>query len=377
MTGPMQDVAFEAMIVGALDLDRTATGVVPRRLPANTRDQVADPFFGMMVTLPAGVRLHFATTSEWAELDVLLTRLELSDPEPRPTAFDVVIDDDLCESVTTFAGHRIVVAVATGSFDFVTGEPTTLRFDLRGAGPKDVEIWLPHAAHVELRALRVEVGAGFGASTRSARRRWIHYGSSISHCMEAERPIETWPAIVARLGDLDLQNLAFAGQCMLDQAVARTIRDLPADLISLKVGINLVNADSMRERVFRSALHGFLDTIRDGHPTTPIVLVSPIACPIVETAPGPTRAGSDGHFIAEPRPVELLEGALTLELIRAIEAEIVATRRAAGDEHLTLLDGLALFGLDEADDLPDALHPSPAGYRRIGERFHRLVVEGQ
>ena len=370
----MHEVAFESVIVGGLDLDRTDTGVVPRRLPADTRDQVTDPMFVMMVTLPAGVRLHFTTTSEWADLEVMLTRLEVDELERRPTAFDVVIDGQLQEPVSTFEGHRIVVSMATGSFDFVTGEATTLRFDLGGVGPKDVEIWLPHGTHTELRALRVDDGAGFGPSTQQRGPRWIHYGSSISHCIEAPRPIETWPAIAARLGGLDLQNLAFAGQCMLDQAVARTIRDLPADLISLKIGINLVNADSMRERAFRSALHGFLDTVRDGHPNTPIVLVSPIACPIVETVPGPTRAGNDGRFVAAPRPSELMDGALTLELIRAIESEIVATRQAAGDGQLTLLDGLQLFGLDEVDDLPDDLHPSPAGYRRIGERFHRLVI---
>ena len=74
---------------------------------------------------------------------------------------------------------------------------------------------------------------------------------------------------------------------MLDQFVARTIRDLPADLISVKAGINVVNGDTMRERTFGPALHGFLDTVRDGHPTTPIALVTPIVCPIVEDHPGP------------------------------------------------------------------------------------------
>jgi len=76
-------------------------------------------------------------------------------------------------------------------------------------------------------------------------------------------------------------SLGFAGQCMLDPFVARTIRDLPADVISLKVGINLVNADSMTDRTFGPALHGFLDQVRDGHPDTPILLVSPIHCPSV------------------------------------------------------------------------------------------------
>ena len=38
---------------------------------------------------------------------------------------------------------------------------------------------------------------------------------------------------------------------------------------------------------------------------------------------------------------------------------------------MTLVDGLALFGAadEERLPLPDALHPSPAAHRLIGERF--------
>ena len=87
---------------------------------------------------------------------------------------------------------------------------------------------------------------------------------------------------------VELTNLAFSGSAMLDPFTARTMRDHPADLISLKVGINLVNGDVMRMRAFRPAVDGFLDTIREGHPTTPIVVISPIWCEPVERAAGPT-----------------------------------------------------------------------------------------
>ena len=43
---------------------------------------------------------------------------------------------------------------------------------------------------------------------------------------------------------LDLTNLALGGQAHLDQYAARSIRDLAPDLISLKVGINVINVDS-------------------------------------------------------------------------------------------------------------------------------------
>ena len=43
-------------------------------------------------------------------------------------------------------------------------------------------------------------------------------------------------------------------EAQLDQFVARDIRDLQVDLVSLKVGINVVTADSMRERAFSKKL---------------------------------------------------------------------------------------------------------------------------
>lgn len=167
---------------------------------------------------------------------------------------------------------------------------------------------------------------------------------------------------------VDLLSLGFAGQCMLDPFVARTIRDLPADVISLKVGINLVNGDTMRDRTFGPALHGFLDTIREGHPDTPILVVSPIFCPSAEDRPGPTLPDRDGRFITVDGLGDLRLTCLTLTKIRSMIATIVSARREQ-DEHLHALDGLTLFGPDDADDLPDDLHPNAAGYVRLGERF--------
>lgn len=59
---------------------------------------------------------------------------------------------------------------------------------------------------------------------------------------------------------------------MLGPYTARTMRDPPAYLISAKIGVNLVNGDVMRLRAFTPAADGFLDTIREGHPATPILI---------------------------------------------------------------------------------------------------------
>jgi len=51
-------------------------------------------------------------------------------------------------------------------------------------------------------------------------------------------------------------------------------------------------------------------------------------------------------------------------------------QRAAGDPHLSYLDGLELFGVRDLETmpLPDLLHPGPAGHRRIGARVAALLT---
>jgi hypothetical protein len=150
------------------------------------------------------------------------------------------------------------------------------------------------------------------------------------------------------------------------------MRDRPADLLSLKCGINIVNGDTLRVRTFAPALHGFLDTVRDGHPDTPFLVVSPILCPTHEDAPGPTDS-TTGVIRSAASPVAREQGALTLGQIRDIVASVVKTRRDAGDTNLHYLDGRELFNESDVDDLPDGLHPNAEGYVRMGERFAKLA----
>jgi hypothetical protein len=181
----------------------------------------------------------------------------------------------------------------------------------------------------------------------------------------------------ARAVGAELTSAAFSGNALLDQLTARTMRDTPADLISIKVGINVVNGDLMRRRIFRSALHGFLDTLRDGHPETPLLVVSPIYCEPVEHLPGPTiqdPSRQDPWTITAGREEELATGKLSLGVVRDEIAAAVALR-SREDPNLHHLDGLALYGPGDADrmPLPDNLHPGDDVQALIAERFARLA----
>ena len=361
-------------LAGIADLTEMERGALTERLPAWARAQLVDPAIGFVSSMPSGGRLEFVTDSTSVELEAVFTRLEYGGITPHTATIDLVVDGELMASEALTDTDLIRFPDRTSmEFEMVHIDPSVIRFDGLATGAKHVEIWLAQNASTMLRELRLDEHASLEAPAATQRRRWVHYGSSISHCMEAEHPTGTWPAVVARSADIDLYSLGLAGQCHLDQFAARTIRDLPADLISLKLGINLVNADSMRERAFVPAVHGLLDTIRDGHPDTPVVVISPIICPAAEDHPGPTLPNDEGTFDVIDRPGELMLGALSLTRIRELLEAAVEQRRRSGDAHLHYLHGHELFGADDVDDLPDGLHPNSVGYRRMGERFSAWV----
>ncbi|MER5727162.1 GDSL-type esterase/lipase family protein [Streptomyces sp. NPDC002138] len=367
------------LLRGALDLEYTEHGVLPHRLPARARAQNVDGQLAMAESQPSGVRLVFRTRATALELDTLPTKRVYVGAPPRPEGvYDLLVDGRLAGQARADGGNTLTIDLATGSVEQRPGPVGTLRFTGLSGEAKDVEIWLPHNETTELVALRTN--APVEPAPDRGRKAWLHHGSSISHGSDAASPSTTWPALAAALGGVELTNLGLGGSALLDPFTARALRDTPADFISLKIGINLVNTDLMRLRAFTPAVHGFLDTIRDGHPDTPLLVVSPLLCPIHEDTPGPCapdfaafRAGRM-RFVATGDPAERAHGKLTLGVIRDELARIVE-QRAAEDPHLYYLDGRELYG--EADHaelpLPDGLHPDAATHRRIGERFAERV----
>jgi lysophospholipase L1-like esterase len=355
--------------IGALDVEHTVSGVVFHRAPLSAITQMNDASLYASSAVPSGVHLAILTDATSIEIRVALTRTMAAGTVPAQAVFDLVVDGHLRAPTGSSAQNLVIFDVLTGTTTEHAGDVAIVAFDI-AATPADrrVEIWFPTDVTLELRDVR-PVGATYFRPAPPEGPMWIHHGSSISQCSEADRPTSTWPAIVARKAGMTLTNLGLSGQCHLDQFMARAIRGLPADLISLELGINIVNGDSMRERAFIPAFNGFLDTVRDGHADAPILILMPIICPMVEERPGPTVFNDDLRFYAVDRPAALAEGALSLTRIRALLEHQVQLRRDRGDANLHLLDGLGLFGPGDTADLPDGLHPNPAGYRRMAKRF--------
>jgi lysophospholipase L1-like esterase len=370
------------LLRGAAEWERTEHGLRPHRLPGWARAQSPDPQLQLVEAQPSGVRVCFRTAATAIELDAVASRrVYIGLPAQPPGVYDLLIDGSLAGQSSVPGGNIVTIDMSTGKAEHRTGPAGTVSFTGLPGTEKNLEIWLPHNEITDLVALRTD--APLTPVTGGDRPVWLHHGSSISQGSNAASPSTTWPVLAAAQGGVELLNLGLGGSALLDPFTARAMRDTAADLISVKIGINLVNTDLMRVRAFTPAVHGFLDTIRDGHPATPLLVVSPIYCPIHEDTPGPGafdhEALREGQvtFVATGDPADRAAGKLTLRMIRDELARIVA-ERAVRDPYLHYLNGLDLYGEAEFAELPlpDRLHPDAAAHRRMAERFGELAFGG-
>lgn len=357
---------------GAVDVERSPTGLTPLRLPLSVKPQFDSQWMEIASREASGVRCEFRTAATWIELSVETTGLYLpwTADDVQWAVFEATVDGDPVGAVRTTGGSGLHLGDPAGP-RLVEREPHVVRFELGGAGTEErrVVVWLAQDHSVEIRGVRAD--KPLEPAVPLDQLRWWHHGSSISHCREANTPRGVWPVAAADQLGIDVTNLGFAANAHLDPFTARAMRDSGADLLSLKIGINIVGADTMKRRTFIPAVHGFLDTLREGAPSAPILVISPIYCPMHEDTPGPTVSDPEtGERRGTPSgPPDVFMGPpLTLRSMRQILRDIVQNR-AQTDPALFYLDGLDLFGADDIAELPDGLHPSPTGYLQIAERF--------
>lgn len=375
MTNSLRDVAWDCLALdGVVEARRSETGLSLARLSRLACEQIGDPLLTITTSMAAGMRLRLITNSQSLEVEARLKGLQYFGAERRPIAFDLLVNR------TPFTRYKVegagLYAVNFAStppmVELHEAAPQRVVFAQLPAGLKTLELWLPHNAEVELLAVRVEADAEV-LPVEIGEPSWVHYGSSISHGKEVEGPLDMWPARVARGLDLNITNLGFSGQCLLDGSVARAIAGIDAKVISLKLGANVVGSDAMRRRTFRSLVNDFLDMIREKQPKTPILVISPVYSPLMEDHPGPLARLPSGYATITRAP-ELAVDALTLTEVRRLLEECVALRRRRGDLALHYLDGRHLLDAPDVTRLVDGLHPDTLGHQWISERISPILA---
>jgi lysophospholipase L1-like esterase len=219
-----------------------------------------------------------------------------------------------------------------------------------GGGPGDERaiVYLPEGMKPTLKSL-----SGVGGRIEPApadQRRWIAYGDSVAEGWVASAPALAWPAIAGRTYGLDVVNMGYAGAARGELASAEQIAALDADVISITHGTNCWTRTPHSVDMMRAAVASFIDVVRQGHPDTPIVVVTPVVRPDAEATPN--RLGA------------------TLAELRSAMADAVGARLLS-DDRLEQISGLILL---DADHLADGIHPSDEGHARLASAIGSAVA---
>ncbi len=172
----------------------------------------------------------------------------------------------------------------------------------------------------------------------------IIYGSSIVHGTAATRPGLTYPNMLCRKLDMNVENLGFSGNAKAELPIMNYLASLDMCLFVYDYDHNAPNADYLRETHKRG-----YDIIRAAHPDIPIILITR---PNVATNPNQ----------AEER-----------------KKVVIDTYRAAldaGDEHVYYIDGESFFlGMAENDCVVDGVHPNDMGFYLMAEGIGNTILQ--
>jgi len=184
-----------------------------------------------------------------------------------------------------------------------------------------------------------------------ARPVWLAYGDWITQGWIASGPARGWAAIAARKAKLNLVNLGYAGAGRGEIVSAEHIAALPAEIITIAYGESCWTRVPHSAGMVSEGLRAFLQVIRQSHPTTPVVVASPILRPDAEDVPNKLGA--------------------TLGDIRQAIESVTSERIEAGDSALSLVPGA---GIINAGHLADGIHPGDEGHKRIAAAMTRALT---
>lgn len=284
----------------------------------------------------AGVRFVFSTSAP-------SVTLRAWDPghEPDEERLFSLWEGDVCAATYRHLGP-------SGEFRF--------ELPLSGEGTRAYTLYLPYLSRVEPIALGVPEGADLSPVDPPAHV-WAAYGDSITQGRTASDPGYTYVAQTAHLAGLEPLNLGFRGWARGEPAAAQMLAAMDFDILSILMGVNVRVSSWLDAAAWREVFRNFLDLVRAGHPTTPILVISILSCHGDFTDTTPDERG------------------ITVTALREVEHEVVAQRQAEGDRHIRLIDGTSLIGPDDAALVPDGTHPNDEGMHRIAKRIAPVLLE--
>jgi len=177
----------------------------------------------------------------------------------------------------------------------------------------------------------------------------VFYGTSITQGGCASRAGMSYQAILCRNLNLEHVNLGFSGNGKGEKEVADAVAEIDASCFVLDFMANNKNWETL-EKVYEP----FVRTIREKHPTIPIILVTRIYA-----ARESSLLGSH-EFIEAKRDV-----------IRKTYKKLIAE----GDKKLSLIEGYSLLSPNEVDGLVDGSHPNDLGFQLMADRLAPIIAK--
>lgn len=247
----------------------------------------------------------------------------------------------------TWVGERTSVPAPTVPEAFVArvpGSPSThtkvdsgvVRVTLPEHHVGTVRVYLPEAVEVRIDS----IAAVDGEITPAPRGPLlVAYGDSITQGWSVSEPGLAWPSLLGEELGLDVVNLGFAGSARGELLAADAVAGSDAAVVVVAWGTNAWSSLPTDEAQIAEQMRVFLTAVRQGMPTTPLIVVSPIVRPAAEATPN--------RF-----------GATHAALRDALETAV----RRFRDERITLVPGLDLV---PAELLADGLHPDDRGHARL------------
>ena len=236
------------------------------------------------------------------------------------------------------------------------GGEVQVEFALPAQGEQAYSLYLPYVSRLEPIALGVPDGAAL-APADPAPHVWAAYGDSITQGRTAADPGLTYVAQAARLAGVEPLNLGYRGWARGEPGAANMLADMQFDVLSILMGVNVRVSSWLDATAWRETFRNFIEIVRLGHPTTPILVISILSC--------------HGDF----RDATPDARGVTVNALREAEHAVVAQRRAKGDAHIRLIDGTTLIGPNDAAIVPDGTHPNDAGMARIATRIAPVLRE--
>lgn len=279
---------------------------------------------------PTGGRIRFSTNST-----KLVIRLEYPSPPGMrnmhafgQTGVDLYLD-----------GAYRGTAIATA--DSKPGVPVEhVYFENQPRQERQITLYLPLYKPVKVLGIGVDKDATVGkAAPFALPKPVVFYGTSITQGGCASRSGMSYQAILGRTLNIDHVNLGFSGNGKGEPVVAQAIAEIDAGMFVLDFAVNNETLESLVE-----VYDPFIATLREKHPDTPILAITPIANTKEQFNPDNKSEGMRAHI-----------------------RQVVSRRIGAGDKHLQLLEGTDMLGPDRLDGLVDGSHPNDLGFQWMAD----------